>query len=77
MAYKSHVILGLDPRIHAASHGLTNVLAGMAFRGGSWFLRPGVDGRVKPDHDEIIEVARKPEPDSRGSSPGMTRSRTA
>jgi hypothetical protein len=55
--YKNHVILGLDPRIHAASHGPTNVLAEPAFRGGSWFLQPGVDGRVKPDHDNVFENA--------------------
>jgi hypothetical protein len=50
---QEHVILGLDPRIHAASHGPTNVLAEPAFRGGSWFLQPGVDGRIKSDRNEV------------------------
>jgi hypothetical protein len=67
--YKNHVILGLDPRIHAASHGPTNVLAEPAFRGGSWFLQPGVDGRVKPDHDKVFEIAGNSKPDSRGIDP--------
>jgi hypothetical protein len=64
--YKNHVILGLAPRIHAASHGPTNVVAEPSFRGGGWFLQPGVDGRVKPDHDKVFEIARNSKPDSRG-----------
>jgi hypothetical protein len=61
---KNHVILGLDPRIHAASHGPTNVLAEPAFRGGNWFLQPGADGRVKPDHDKVFENTGISKPDS-------------
>jgi hypothetical protein len=67
--FKSDVILGLDPRIHAASHGPTNVLAEPAFRGGSWFLQPGVDGRVKPNHDKVFDNAGNSKPDSRGLDP--------
>jgi hypothetical protein len=44
-----------------------------AFRGGSWFLQPGVDGRVKPDHDKVCEIAGNSKPDSRGTNPAMTK----
>jgi hypothetical protein len=40
------------------------VLAEPAFPGGGSSSRPSVDGRVKPDHDEIIEIESKYLPDS-------------
>jgi hypothetical protein len=67
--YNYHVILGLDPRIHAASNGLADAVAGLAFRGRDGFLRPGVDGRVKPDHDDVIDVMSEDKADSCGTRP--------
>jgi hypothetical protein len=53
-SHETPVIPGLDPRIHAAWHGPTNVLAEPAFRGGSWFLQPDVGGRDQPGHDGLM-----------------------
>ncbi len=64
--YKNQIILWLDPRIHAVWHEPAKVLAGLAVRDGVLCLPPGVDDRVKPDHDEVVKIEQEDLPDSSG-----------
>jgi hypothetical protein len=55
--YKNPVILGLVPRIHAAPREPADVFAVLAVPSGGLFSHDGVDGRVKPDHDDLVSEA--------------------
>jgi hypothetical protein len=48
---------GLVPRVLAAPREPADVLAVLAFPSGGLFSHDGVDGRVKPDHDDLVSEA--------------------
>ncbi len=48
---------GLVPRIHAAPREPADIFAVLAVPSGGLFSHDGVDGRVKPDHDDLVSEA--------------------